>query len=254
MSLISVFPLYWMFVSATNTSADILSGRIIPGTKMIENLKTILEKYDLTSAFINSFRNAACLTILALVICSLAGYGFEIYHDKKKDRVMNFLLLGMMVPFIAIVVPLYKMFASVGLLNSMWAVIIPTISTPFLIFLFRQSNKSFPMELIHAARIDGLNEFQIFYRIYTPIMKSVYVTGMTVTFMNAWNAFMWPNIVLFNDTKVTLPILLSTLMTGYEMDYGAILLCVSISTIPTIVIFLSLHKAFANGITGSVKG
>lgn len=252
--LFSIFPIFWMLVSATNTGADILSGRLIPGTALLQNLNTIVDKYNLTGALWHSFRNAVVLTFLALIICSLAGYGFEVYRDKKKDFVMKFVLIGMMVPTISIVIPLYKMFSSVGMLNTMWACIMPTISTPFLIFLFRQNSNSFPKEIIQSARIEGLNELQIFFKMYMPIMKPTYATGMTITFMNAWNAYLWPNIVLIKDDEFTMPIMLAYLMTGYKMDYGAILLCVTCCTLPTIIIFLSLQKSFVNGVAGSVKG
>lgn len=250
----SVFPIYWMLVSATNTGADILSGRMVPGAALLDNLYTLIEKYKLKSALWNSFRNAVVLTFSALVICSLAGYGFEIYRDKKKDMVMKFVLIGMMVPTISIVIPLYKMFSSVNMLNTMWACIIPTISTPFLIFLFRQNSHSFPEEIIQSARIEGLSELQIFFKMYMPIMKPTYATGMTITFMNAWNAYLWPNIVLIKDDEFTMPIMLAYLMTGYKMDYGAIMMCVTCCTLPTIIIFLCLQKFFVNGVAGSVKG
>ncbi len=254
LSFISVFPILWMLVSATNTSADILAGRLLPGTAILDNLQKILKMYNLGGAIFNSFRNAAGLTILALIICSMAGYGFEIYRDRAKDTIMRFVLLGMMVPTISIVIPLYKMFASAEMLNTMWACILPTISTPFLIFLFRQNTRAMPREIIQAARIDGLNEIQIYLKMYMPIMRPTYATAMTITFMNAWNAYLWPMIVLLDDDKMTMPVLLSYLMTGYKMDYGAILLCVSYCTLPTIIIFLSLQKFFVNGIAGSVKG
>ena len=252
--LFSIFPIFWMLVSATNTGADILKGRLLPGTALLQNIHTIADKYNLPGALWHSFRNAAVLTIISLIICSMAGYGFEIYRDKKKDLVMRFVLVGMMVPMISIVIPLYRMFSSVGMLNTMWACILPTLSTPFLIFLFRQNTGSFPKEIIQSARIEGLNELQIFLKMYVPIMKPTYATGMTITFMNAWNAYLWPNIVLIKDDEFTMPIMLASLMTGYKMDYGAILLCVTCCTLPTIFIFLSLQKSFVNGVAGSVKG
>ena len=252
--IFSVFPIFWMLVSATNTTDDIMKGKLIPGKALVENLNTIMEQYNFPTALWNSFRNAMWLTVLALFICSLAGYGFEIFRDKKKDMVMKFVLIGMMIPTISIVIPLYKMFSKVGMLNTMLACILPTISTPFLIFLFRQNTANFPHEVIQSARIDGLSEFGIFLRIYMPIMKATYATGMTITFMNAWNAYLWPNIVLLRTEKFTMPIMLAYLMTGYKMDYGAILLSVTFCTLPTIIIFLSLQKSFVNGIAGSVKG
>src|SRR5699024_4450964 len=112
----------------------------------------------------SSFAIAVGTTVLALFICSIAGYGFEVYHSKGKDVLMGVLLLAIMIPFAATMIPLFQVFAKLGLVNSLIAVIVPSISTPLLILLFRQSSRSFPSEILEAARMDGLNEFSIFAR------------------------------------------------------------------------------------------
>ena len=150
-SFISIFPLYWMVCAATNTSLDVTRGRIIPGTYLIENFKNLVSQYNVAGAMWNSFRYAIVLTIISMFICSLAGYGFEIYHDKGKDLVMSIILLAMMVPFAATLIPLYRLFSKVGLLNSAIGFILPTISTPFLIMMFRQSARSFPLDIFFAS-------------------------------------------------------------------------------------------------------
>lgn len=155
-SFISVFPLYWMVSAATNKSVDVTRGRLIPGTYLIENFKNLVNSQNIGRALGNSFKYAVILTLVSLVICSLAGYGFEIFHDKGKDIVMNIILLAMMVPFVATLIPLFQMFSKAGWLNSTIGFILPTLSTPFLIMMFRQSARSFPHDIIEAARIDGL--------------------------------------------------------------------------------------------------
>ena len=117
-SLLSVFPLYWMLIASTNKSVDVLKGTLLPGTAFIDNWKTLFAQSPVQTALLNSFKYSVILTLCALVICSLAGYGFEIYHDKGKDTVMSILLLAMMVPFVATMIPLFRMFSSFGLLNS----------------------------------------------------------------------------------------------------------------------------------------
>lgn len=129
----SVFPLYWMFAAATNKSIDVSRGRLLPGLELINNFKNLTSSYNLGLAMLNSIKYSLVLTFISLFICSLAGYGFEIYHDKVKDRLMNIVLLSMMVPFVAIMVPLYQMFSKMGILNSTLGFILPTISTPLLI-------------------------------------------------------------------------------------------------------------------------
>ena len=252
-SLLSVFPLYYMFCGATNKSTDVVAGKLIPGGYIVSNFKSLLDNQDLARAMWNSFRNAVILTVLALLVCSIAGYGFEIYHDKGKDVVMTLLLTAMMIPFAAIMIPLFKMFSTLKMVNSMAAFMLPTISTPFLIMLFRQSARSFPHDLIEAARLDGLSETGIFFRMFFPPMRSTYAAAMTITFMNAWNNYLWPKVILQTDSSITMPMLVANLLGGYTVDYGMLMLGVLICTLPTAIVFFCLQKSFAEGITGAVK-
>ena len=252
-SALSAFPLYYMLCGATNTSVDVVRGRLIPGSYLFENFKTLIDMQNLGLAMFNSFRNAIVITIVTLLVCSIAGYGFEIYHDKGKDVLMSILLLAMMLPFVAIMIPLFKMFTSWKLVNTWIALALPSISTPFMIMLFRQAARSFPHDIIEAARLEGLSEIQIFFRMFIPVMKSTYGAAMTVTFMNAWNNYLWPTIILQDNKAITMPMLVANLKSGYSVDYGMLMLGVLICTLPTAVIFLCFQKSFANGITGAVK-
>lgn len=253
-SFISVFPLYWMIAAATNNSTDVLGGKLSLGTNFIQNLMKLTEMQNVSRAFCNSLFYSTILSVLSLFICSIAGYGFEIYHDKAKDTLMNILLLAMMVPFAATLIPLFKLFSGMGLSSTWIAYVLPTISTPFLIMLFRQSARSFPMEIIEAARIDGLSEFKIFLTIFMPTMKSTYAAALTVTFMNAWNNYLWPKVIMMSDISQTMPMLVANLSVGYSIDYGVLMLGVLICSLPTGILFLVLQKSFANGIVGAVKG
>ena len=253
-SFLSAFPLYYMICGATNSSIDIVRGKLFPGIYLMENYQSLIANQNLGRAMFNSFRNAIVITVIALLICSIAGYGFEIYHDKAKDRLMNVLLLAMMVPFAATLIPLFKLFSGMHLASTWIAYVLPTISTPFLIMLFRQSARSFPLEIIEAARIDGLSELKIFLTIFMPTMKSTYAAALTVTFMNAWNNYLWPKVIMMSETSQTMPMLVANLSVGYSIDYGVLMLGVLICSLPTGILFLVLQKSFANGIVGAVKG
>lgn len=196
-SFLSVFPLYYMLCGATNTSIDVVRGKLIPGTYLVENFKSLVANQNLGLAMANSFRNAILMTLITLLVCS--------------------------------------------------------ISTPFMIMLFRQASRSFPNDIIEAARLDGLSEIGIFFRMFVPIMRSTYGAAMTVTFMNAWNSYLWPKIVFQSNASITMPMLVANLKSGYSVDYGMLMLGVLICTLPTAIIFLCLQKSFANGITGAVK-
>lgn len=251
--VVFVFPIYWLFICATNDTAGIVTGRLTVGSHLAENFRNLLAAKNIWRAMFNSLRNAALQTVLALFVSSLAGYGFEVFHDRKKDVLMNIILLSMLIPQISTAIPLYKMFSAWGLLNSWPAFVLPGVSSVFLIMLFRQSARSFPSEVIQAARVDGLGEFGIFLRMFVPIMAPTYVAACTITFMNSWNSYLWPSIVMLSNDSMTMPLLLANLMSGYTQDYGMILLAVAICTLPTILIFTLLQKSFASGITGAVK-
>lgn len=252
-SLASAFPLYYMAVAATNKSIDVVRGRLVPGNYIAENFQSILSQQNLWLAMKNSFRNAIVLTVIAIVVCSLAGYAFEIYHDKGKDLLMRILLLAMMLPFVAIMIPLFRMFSQWHMINNFWAFVLPSVSTPFLILMFRQAARSFPHDIIEAARIDGLSEIGIFFRMFIPTMRSTYGAAVTVTFMNAWNNYLWPKIVFQTNESKTMPMLVANLQSTYTVDYGMLMLGVLISTLPTVILFFALQKSFAEGITGAVK-
>ena len=252
-SVISVFPLYWMISAATNTSTDVSRGRILPGTHFMENFNNLVSQQPLWRALGNSFLYAIVTTLVCLLICSIAGYGFEIYHDKWKDKLFSILLLAMMVPQVATMVPLFQMFSKARLLNCTLGFILPMISTPFMIMMFRQNARAFPIDIMEAARIDGLNEIQIFFRMFFPTMRSTYAAAAVITFMNAWNSYLWPKVIMTDNNSMTMPMLIANLITGYVTDYGMLMCGVLFCSIPTMVVFFVLQKQFAEGITGAVK-
>lgn len=252
-ALASLFPLYFMAVSATNTSADVISSRLLPGTALAENWSKLTAQQDVVSAMTNSTIYAVASAVLSLLVCSIAGYGFEIYHSKNKDRLMGLLLLTMMIPFAATMIPLFRLFAKLDMISTLPAVVLPTIATPFLILLFRQSARSFPHEIIEAARLDGLSEISIFFRMFLPTMRATYAAAAVITFMAAWNNFLWPKVILVDKSIQTMPMLVASLTSGYVTDYGMLMLGVLIASLPTMILFLILQRAFAEGITGAVK-
>ena len=252
-SFLSVFPFYWMISAATNSSVDVARGKITIGLKAAENLSNLLASQPLWLALRNSFFYSVLQTLLCLFICSLAGYGLELYHDKAKDKVFAILLLAMMVPQVATMIPLFKMMSSMHLLNNIWAFVLPAISTPFMIMMFRQNSRSFPVDIMEAARIDGLSEWGIFFRMYMPVMKSTYAAAAVVAFMNAWNSYMWPKVVMLKNESETMTMLIANVAGGYKVDYGMLMMGVLFCSVPTMIIFFVLQKSFAEGITGSVK-
>ncbi|WP_226577738.1 carbohydrate ABC transporter permease [Halobacillus litoralis] len=259
-ALVSIFPFLWMIISMTNKSVDVTQGRLIPGTHLFENLKVLFETVDVVTALVNSTIIAVVTTFLTLLIGSLAGYGFEIYRSPGKDRIFNILLLSMMIPFAAIMIPLYRLFGGISSsipflgIDTLSAAILPTVVTAFFIFFFRQNTKMFAKELVEAGRMDGLSELGIFFRIYLPTMKTTYAAAAIIAFMNSWNNYLWPLVILQSPEKQTIPLLISNLGAGYSPDYGVIMTAIVIATLPTALVFFIMQKHFVAGMMGSVKG
>jgi lactose/L-arabinose transport system permease protein len=258
-AIVSIFPFLWMVVSATNKSVDVTQGRILPGNHLVENFKNLLTTVDIVPALINSAKISISTTILSLLIASLAGYGFEIFKSKSKDVVFNILLISMMIPFAALMVPLFRMFGTISQtvpflgIDTLTAVVLPTITTAFLIFFFRQSTKMFPKDILEAGRIDGLSELGVFLRIYVPTMKTTYAAAAIITFMASWNNYLWPLVVLQSPENQTIPLLISNLGSSYSPDFGVIMMAIVIATLPAALIFFIMQKHFVAGMMGSVK-
>lgn len=257
-AFISIFPFVWMILGMTNKTIDITAGKIMIGDQLILNFQNLFNSdLNFHRALLNSAVIALLTTIFALFLSSMAGYGFEIFRSKRNDRIFSFLLLSMMVPFSAMMIPLYTMFSKLSNtpfgINTLFSVIIPSVSTAFLIFLFKQNIKAFPRSLVEAARIDGLGELAIFFKIYMPTAKNIYAAAAIITFMNSWNNYLWPLVALQSPEKRTVPLILSAMGASYTPDYGMIMSGIVIATLPIAIIFFVLQKQFVQGMLGSVK-
>lgn len=252
-SLLNIFPFYWMIVSATNYSKDINKGKLTFGNYLLENIKHTFLQADMVRALLNTVYLAIIVTCVSIVICALAGYGFVIFADQRKAIIFNIIVASMMVPFAARIIPMFRMFSKLGLLNTFAAIILPAIGSPFLIFFFKQNTHSFPHEIIQAARIDGIGEFGIFFKIYAPIMRPTFAAAGIFALMGSWNNYMWPLIALQSNNKFTLPLTISNLAAGFAPDYGMVMIGILFSTIPILIIFFVLQKQFVEGLVGSVK-
>jgi lactose/L-arabinose transport system permease protein len=250
---VSVFPFYWMIVGATNTSADIIRGKAGFGGNLWVNITNLFAQVNIPRIFWNSAEIAVVATSLTLLVSSLAGYGFEIFRSRMRERVFGVLLLMLSIPFAAIMVPLFVLMAQLHLINTYVAVIIPGIASIFIIFYFRQSTKAFPSELRDAARVDGLKEWQIFIFIYLPVMRSTYAAAIIIVFMANWNNYLWPLIVLQTNEKKTLTLVVSSLTSAYYPDFGVVMVATVLATLPTLIIFFLLQRQFVEGLLGSVK-
>jgi lactose/L-arabinose transport system permease protein len=253
MAVLSLFPFAWMMIGATNTNTDVTKGKMTFGSAFLENYAKMTELYDVGQIFLNSAKIAIVGSLFTLLISSMAGYGFEVFRSAFRERVYQALLLSMMVPFAALMIPLFTLLATADLLDTHLAVILPTVASVYIIFYFRQSTKAFPSELRDAARVDGLKEWQIFLFIYVPVMRSTYAAAFIIVFMTAWNNFLWPLIVLQSNELKTITLAISSLGSSYSPDFGVIMVATVLATLPTLFVFFAMQRQFVQGMLGSVK-
>jgi lactose/L-arabinose transport system permease protein len=252
-AFVSVFPFYWMVVGATNTSIGVLTGKASFGDRLWANAVGFFTQVDAPRVFANSAFIAIAGSLLTLAISSLAGYGFQMFPSRLRERVFAVLLLFLSIPFAALMVPLFVLIGRFHLINTLTAVIVPGIASIFIIFYFRQATKAFPSELRDAARVDGLREWQIFLFVYVPVMRSTYAAAIIIVFMANWNNYLWPLIVLQTLDKSTITLVVSQLTAAYTPDYGVVLFATVLATLPTLAIFFVLQRQFVEGLLGSVK-
>jgi len=253
MAFLSVFPFLWMVISATNTNNEVTKGKMTFGSALFDNYAKFAELFDVGQVFMNSAKIAILTSLFTLLISSMAGYGFEVFRSPTRERVYQGLLLSMMVPFAALMIPLFILIASTDLIDTHLAVILPSIASAYIIFYFRQSTKAFPSELRDAARVDGLKEWQIFLFVYVPVMRSTYAAAFIIVFMMAWNSFLWPLIVLQSNELKTITLVVSSLGSSYTPDFGVIMVATVLATLPTLIVFFAMQRQFVQGMLGSVK-
>lgn len=252
-AFLSIFPFFWMLISASNTSIDIIGGKTSFGAAFRTNVVNFFTQVDVPLVFWNSTKVAVLATVLTIVVSSLAGYGFEMFKSKARERVYSLVLLTLMIPFGALMIPLFMMMAKTGLINTHIAIMLPTIASAFIIFYFRQSTKAFPTELRDAAKVDGLKEWQIFFYIYMPVMRSTYAAAFVIVFMTNWNNYLWPLIVLQSNETKTITLVVSSLASAYYPDYGVVMIGTILATLPTLFVFFVMQRQFVQGMLGSVK-
>lgn len=257
-AIISVFPFYWMFVIGSNGrgAATRIPPVVTIGDQFAENFQRALSKTEFWTAILNSVMISSAVTLSVLLFCSLAGYAFAKYEFKFKRTLFIFVLGTLFVPTQLSVLPTYVIMAKLGWIDTYYAVIVPAMVNAFGIFWMRQYiSSAVNSELLEAGRIDGAGHLRIFSKIVVPIITPAYATLGIFTFMNTWNDFFWPFVVLKDRSHYTIQIALQQLFhTRDGLDYGMILSATFMATLPLLIVFLLFSRWFIAGLTsGAVK-
>lgn len=257
-TILCIYPLVWLFLASFKTNNELYTNTWgLPEQWSMSNYVNAVVKGGVFRYFGNSVIIAVSAVLVTVILATMASYAIARMHWKLANLTHSIFLLGMMIPIYALVIPLFSIFKGMGLLDTHLAVIIPQIAVgfPMAIFIICGFMRSIPTELEEAAIIDGCTVFQCFFKIILPIAKSSVVTVAVVQFINVWNDLLLPRIFLTDSSKMTLPVGLTNFQATYSTDYVGMIAAVIITIIPSIVVYILLHKQIMEGmVAGAVKG
>ncbi|MDR4889888.1 carbohydrate ABC transporter permease [Fredinandcohnia sp. QZ13] len=254
--IISIAPFYWMIVGSTLPTGQIFSlpPKLSPGDFLAKNFASLKDSLGIARIFWNSIFIAIIYTALSTLIAAMAGYAFAKFRFKGKNAIFFIILCSLMIPYQVTLIPLFEMMVTFDWLNTYQAIILPTLASPFAIYLMRQNMLAVPDSIIEASRVDGAGEMKIFFTIVLPVVRPALAAVSIFLFMSQWNSLIWPLITLNSKDMFTLPVALSSLIGLARIDYGQLMLGTALSTLPIMVFFLLMQKHFISGILGgSVK-
>ncbi len=260
LAILSLFPFIIMIVNSTRSTTEIQQHAVslIPSVYFSKNLKILLGKsFNPAVGFMNSLIVSVGTTALATYFSTLTAYALVVYEWRFRDAFFSFIMAIMMIPAQITMIGFYQMVYKIHMTNHLSMLILPAIASPSMVFFMRQYMKpALSLEIVQSARIDGAKEFYIFNHIALPIMKPAIATQAIFTFVSSWNNLFTPLILLTDQKKYTLPIMVSLLRGDiYKTEYGSIYLGLTLTAVPLIVAYLLLSKYIIAGVAlGSVKG
>ena len=259
-SFLCLFWFYVLFINATRSHADLTKGfSPVPGTQLLENWKNLLAgTLPVWNGLLNSFIVAALSAALSTYFSTMTAYAIHTYEFKLKKFMFTFILMIMMIPSQVTALGFLQLVGKMKLEDSFIPLIVPTIAAPITFFYMKQYMEStLPLSLVEAARIDGSGEFRTFNTIVLPLMKPAIAVQAIFTFVTSWNNYFTPALILHDDKKKTLPILIAQLRAAdwLKFDMGQVYVMIAFSIFPVILVYLFLSKHIVQGVAlGSVKG
>jgi multiple sugar transport system permease protein len=253
---LTLAPLLWMLSASFMPSgeANAYPPRLFPSQITLEHYQALFTRLNLARYAFNSALLSVAVTLISLVLNSMAGYAFAKLRFAGRQRLFQGLLTAMVIPAQVSMLPLFLMLKQLGFINTYWGVIIPGMATIFGIFLIRQYALSIPDSVLDAARIDGAGEFRIYWSMIVPLCRPILVTLAIFTFMGTWNDFMWPLIVLTDNDMYTLPVALANLLGEHVQDTELMMAGSVLTVLPVLLVFMVLQRHYIEGIMiGGIK-
>lgn len=255
LAILMVFPLYWMLVSALTPGGQSQSGSfyLFPAQPTFDNYAQVFSTQPVWRWLGNSALITSVGTALSVVVSLMAGYALAKFRFVGRGLLYSAFLVTIMIPIQVTLVPSFLVVAKIGLVDSPWAVILPTVFDVVGIFIARQFMLGVPDALMEAARLDGAGEFQTFFRVVLPSCGPLVGVLVILGFMTRWNDFLWPLVVLQGNENLTVPVALSTLTNNpaFSSPWGAVMAIATITVLPLLVVFLAFQRQFVQGIAST---
>lgn len=253
--LLMVTPLAFMFATSLKDSSEIYDLAFFPAHPTLTNYVTVLSDGRFLRWFANSFGIAVAVTLSNVFFDSLVGYTLAKFQFRGRYLVFIAILSTLMIPTEMLVIPWYVMAKNFGWLDSYWGIMFPGMMTAFGTFLMKQFFETVPNDFLEAARIDGLNEFAIFWRIALPLVTPALSALAIFTFLSNWTAFIWPLIVTTSKELYTLPVGLTSFAVESQVQWELIMTGAALATLPTLTVFLLLQRYIVRGVVlAGLKG
>nr|CAD6628667.1 carbohydrate ABC transporter permease [Rhizobium sp. TCK] len=246
--LIMVSPLAYMFSTSFKTADQVYDLRLIPAAPTIANYVTVLADGRFLRWFLNSMIVAVAVTVSNCFFDSLVGYTLAKFEFRGRRFIFLAILSTLMIPTEMLVIPWYLMSSQLGWLDSYWGIMFPGMMTAFGTFLMKQFFETVPNDFIEAARVDGLNEFQIWWKVAMPLVTPALSALAIFTFLGNWTAFFWPLIVTTSKELYTLPVGLSSFAVEQSIQWEMIMTGAALATIPTLFVFIVLQRYIVRGV------
>lgn len=257
LAVVAMVPFLWMISTSLKSRGALMSIPIewIPDEPTLDAYREVFSRFPFMRTIGNSLLVSVSFTLITLISASMAAFAFAKIRFRGSDVILKLYLAMMMIPTQVTMIPLFIIMNRLGLIDSYASVILPSIFKPFAVFMLVQQMKSIPNDYLDAARVDGAGIFHVYGRIALPLCAPTLATLAVTTFMESWNDYLWPLLMLTDRNKMTLPIALSTLNGQYNTEYNVLMAGSLISMIPIIIIYLCAQKQFKNGLmAGGIKG
>jgi alpha-1,4-digalacturonate transport system permease protein len=253
LALVALVPIVWTVLGSFKSPTELASRppTFLPESWALTNYSSALTRFDFVTYLTNSVIVTIAATLLTLVVNSMAAYALAKYNFRGKNALFLLTLATIMIPLQVILIPVYQVVASLGMVNTLWGLIIPAAATPTGVFLLRQYMLTIPDELLEAARVDGSGEFRTFVRIVLPLCRPALAVVAIFSVMWRWNDFLWPLVVAQSESVYTLPVALARFNAEETVPFNLILAMSVISIVPVIVLFLFFQRQIATGIANT---